>query len=88
MELLENIDINKYAIILINRKQPLYKLIYALNLVEFETFKVYIETQLEIRFIQLFNSPINTLILFNKKSDDSICLFVNYQDFNNLTIKN
>ncbi len=51
MELPENTGINKYAIKLINGKQPLYGLIYALSLVELKTLKIYIETHLKTGFI-------------------------------------
>ena len=47
----ENTEINKHIIKLIDEKQPLYKLIYALNLVELETLKTYIETHLKTGFI-------------------------------------
>lgn len=50
--------------------------------------KIYIKTYLKIRFIQLFKSPTNTLIQFNKNPNDSFWLCDNYSDFNNLMIKN
>ena len=55
---------------------------------ELETLKAYIKTNLANRFIRLSKSPANAPILFDKKSDDSLRLYVNYQDLNNLTIKN
>lgn len=51
IELLENTNINEYIIELIKEKQLLYKLIYALRLVELEILKTYIKTYLKIRFI-------------------------------------
>lgn len=88
MELFENTDMNEYAIKLIDGKQPPYGLIYAFNLVELETWKAYIKTDLKIRFIWPFKSPANAVILFGKNPDENFCLCVNYQGLNNLTIKN
>ena len=42
---------NKYIIKLIKKKQQPYKPIYTLSLVELETLKVYIKTQLKTGFI-------------------------------------
>lgn len=42
IELPENTGINKYAIKLIERKQPLHGLIYTLNLVKLKILKTYI----------------------------------------------
>lgn len=70
-------------------KSLYYKSIYNLGLVQLEILKAYsIETYLKTGFIYPFKSPTSTFILFDKKPDNSFCLFVNYQGFNNLTIKN
>ena len=53
-----------------------------------ETLKAYIETHLKTGFIQLFKSHTGVLILFDKKPDGSLRLYVNYQVLNNLIIKN
>ena len=55
---------------------------------ELETLKIYIKTYLKTGFIWPSKSPAGALILFNKKSDGSLWLCVNYQGLNNLTIKN
>lgn len=70
--------INKYAIKLIDDKQPLYKPIYTLNLVELETLKTNIKTHLKTRFIRPFKSSTNAPILYDKKLDRSFCLSINY----------
>ena len=57
IELLENTNINKYAIELIEGKKLPYGPIYAINLVELETLKTYIKTYLKIEFIQPFKFP-------------------------------
>ena len=55
---------------------------------ELETLKTYIKTHLKTGFIRPSKSPAGALIFFDKKSDGSFHLCVDYQGFNNLTIKN
>ncbi len=50
--------------------------------------KAYIENNLTSDFIRLFKSPAGAPILFDKKPDSSLRLFVDYRGLNNLTIKN
>lgn len=88
IELPENISINKHTIELEEGKNPCYRPIYALNPVKLETLKAYIKTHLKIGFIRLSKSLANAFIFFDKKPDVSLRLCVNYQGFNNLTIKN
>lgn len=78
---------NKYAIVLIEAKQPPYRLIYTLSLMELKTLKSYIKTHLKIKFTQFFKSPVGAPIFFDKKPDGSFYLYINYWDLNNLTIK-
>ena len=70
MVLLEYTEINTYAINL-KDKQPLYGLIYSLRLVELETLKIYIKTNLANGFIRFSTSSTCVLIFFDKKSDRS-----------------
>ncbi len=79
---------NKHAIKLIEEKQPPYGLIYALSLVKLETLKAYIETHLKTEFIWSSKSSVGAPILFDRKPDSSFRLYVDYQDLNNLIIKN
>ncbi len=88
MELSENMGMNEYTIELIDGKHPLYGPIYALSPVELETLKTYIETYLKTGFIRPSKSSARAPIFFDKKFDGSFYLSVNYQDLNNLTIKN
>lgn len=46
------------------------------------------EIHLKTGFIQSSQSPTTAPIYFDKKPDGSHCLYVDYQGFNNLTIKN
>ena len=87
-KLLENLGINKYAIKLEEDKQLLFRFIYSLRLVELEILKTYIKTNLVNNFIWLSKSPTGALILFDRKLDKSLYFCVDYQGFNNLTIKN
>lgn len=87
-ELSEHSNINEHLIILKPAKYSLYRLIYNLKLVELETLKAYIETNLANNFIRLFKSSTGASILFIKKLHSSLCFCVNYQGPNNLAIKN
>ena len=84
----KNTNINENAIVLIEGKQPLYASIYSLGPVKIETLNAYIETYLKTGFIQPSKSPAGAPILFDKKSDSSFCLCVNYRGLNSLTVKN
>ena len=87
-ELPKHTEINTYAIDLEESKQPPYGPIYSLGPVELETLKTSIETNLANDFICPSKSPASAPILFDKKPNGSLCLCVNYQDLNNITIKN
>ena len=80
--------INNHAIELVEGQQPPYGPIYSLGAVKLETLKAYIETNLANGFIRPSKSPTRASILFDRKSDGSLRLCVDYQGFNNLTIKN
>lgn len=64
VKLSEHIEINNYAINLVNDKQPPYKSIYSLRLVELETLKTDIKTNLANSFIKPFKSYTSALVLF------------------------
>ena len=87
-ELPEHTEINTHTIDLEEGKQPPYRPIYSLGLVELETLKTYIEINLTNGFIHPSKSPAGALILFDKKLDGSLRLCVNYRSLNNITIKN
>ena len=88
VKLLEHIRMNDHAIKLEEGKQPPFGLIYSLGLVELETLKTYIKINLVNSFIQPFKLPARAFILFDKKSNKSLYLCVNYQNLNNIIIKN
>ena len=88
-ELPEYTGINDHAIELVKScQQPPYGPIYSLGPVELETLKAYIKTNLANGFIKPLMSPADALILFNRMSDGSLRLCVDYQGLNNLIIKN
>ncbi len=87
-ELPEHTGINDYAIELVDDQQPSYGPIYSLGPMELETLKAYIKNNLASGFIRRSKSPAGAPILFNKKSDSSLRLCVDYRGLNNLTIKN
>ena len=88
-ELPEHTGINDHAIELVEGcQQPPYGPIYSLGPVELETLKAYIETNLANGFIRPSKSPAGALILFDRKPDGFLRLYVDYQGLNNLTIKN
>lgn len=88
IKLLENTDINKLSIKLVEDKQPFYGPINVLSLVKLEILKTYIRTYLKPRFIRLSKSLTGIFIIFKKKLYNSLHLFVNYQGLNNFIIKN
>ncbi len=51
IELFENMEMNEHVNELIGGKQPPYRPIYTLSLVELKTLKLYLETYLKTGFI-------------------------------------
>lgn len=88
MELPENTGINKYIIELKNGKQLPSEPIYNISLLELQTLKTYIKTHLKTKFIQPSKSLAGTPIQFNKKSDNSFYIYMDYWGLNNPIIKN
>lgn len=88
MKLPESTDINKHAMKLVGGKQPLYRSIYSLGLVELEMLKTYIKFHRKIGFIWSSKPPAYALIFFDEKFDKSLWLCIDNQGLNNLIIKN
>lgn len=87
-ELIEYISINNHFINLLNNKQAFYKCIQSLKLIKLQILKTCIKTNLASNFIRLskFLAAVPILIVWRK--DDIICFWVDYQELNNLIIKN
>ena len=81
-------ELNQHAIELQEDQKSLYRPIYSLGPVELEMLKIYIKINLANGFIWPSKSPADAPILFVRKPDGSFYLYINYQGFNNLTIKN
>ncbi len=77
-ELPEYTGINDHTIELIDDRQTPYSPIYSLGPVELKTLKAYIENNLASGFIRPFKSPARAPILFDKKSDGSLRLCMDY----------
>ncbi len=77
-ELLEHIEINDHAIELVDDRQPPYGPIYSLGPMELEILKAYIENNLASGFIRPSKSPAGAPILFDKKPDGSLRLYMDY----------
>ncbi len=88
IKLPEHTEINDHLIELVDDWQLPYGPISSLRPVELETLKAYIKNNLSNGFIRPSKSPAKASIFFNKKSDGSLRLCVNYRGLNNLTIKN
>lgn len=58
--------------------QASYESFYILKSIKLETIKMYIESYLKTRFIRSFRSFVDTSIIFDKKLDNSLYLYVNY----------
>ena len=67
----EHTKINTHVINLEKDKQPLYRPIYSLGLVEIETLKTYIKTNLANDSIHAFKFSASAPILFDKKLNTS-----------------
>ena len=74
----EHTRINDHAIELVNGQQPPYGPIYSLGPVELETLKTYIETNPANGFIRPSKSSAGAPMLFDRKSNGSLWLCVNY----------
>ena len=72
----ERTGANKHAIKPEEGKQPPYRPIYSLGLVEFKTFKTYIKTNLANGFIQALKSLVGAPNLFVRKPNGSFCFCV------------
>ena len=88
MDFLKHIRINDHTIKLKRDKQPFFGSIYSLRPVELEILNTYIKTSLANNFIWSSKSSAGAPILFDKKSDGTFRLCVDYWRLNNITIKN
>ena len=76
--LLEQTNLNKYAIELERDKHLPYRPIYSLRPIKLKTLKTYIKTYLKTGFIWPSKSSVGAFNLFDKKPDNNFCLCINY----------
>ena len=87
-EIPENTKTNKHIIELEEGKQPPFSPTYSLGPVKLKTLKTYIKINLANGFIRSSKSPTGASILFDRKLDTNLHLYINYWSLNNITIKN
>lgn len=87
-KLLKHTKTNNHSIKLVKNQQLPYGLIYSQKPVKLETLKMYIEINLASNFIRFSNFPTDTSIFYVQKPNRGLKLYIDYQDFNNLKIKN
>ena len=81
-------DSTDHVINLKKNKTFSYDFIYFLFEEELKVFKQYIDKHLIIEFIRSFIFLVDASILFVKKKNENLRLYVNYRNLNLLTIKN
>ena len=85
---LSNYDSNDHAIDLKKDKKSTHKSIYSLFENALKILRVYINKHLINDFIRFSQFFVETFILFVKKKNDNLRLYVNYKNFNVFTIRN
>ena len=78
----------QHSINLIDKQEPLYRLIYNLSKKKLKVLQKYLETSLQNSWIQQSSSSASTLILFVSKKNRSFQLCIDYCNLNKITIKN
>src|SRR5437588_12145262 len=73
---------------LVKDAEPPHRSIYALSQEELKILKEILQELLDQGFIKPSKSPYSALILFVKKKDDTLRIYVDYRALNKLTIKN
>lgn len=68
--------------------EPVSKAPYRMTLAELKELKVQLQELLELGFIRPTHSPWGIPILFVKKKEGSLCMFIDFRELNKLTIKN
>ena len=77
-----------FRIELIPGTQPISKAPYRMTLAELKELKIQLDEPLQKGFIRPRVSPWGALVLFVKKKDGTLRLYINYKELNRITIKN
>jgi hypothetical protein len=86
--LLPDYGLYKLAIELIKGKQPLFGPLYNLLEAKLKVLREYLDKNLQRGWIYKLRSPTSALILFIKKKDRGLCLYIDYRGLNAVTEKN
>jgi hypothetical protein len=86
--LLLGYSLYKLAIKLIKGKQPLFSLLYNLLEAKLKVLREYLDKNLQRGWIRKSRSPASALILFIKKKDRGLYLYIDYRGLNAVTKKN
>ncbi len=81
-------DQMKHFIDLMKNKMSCIKSIYKMIQNEFTAIQDYLVSALKKKWIHSLSSFAKALMLFVKKLNESLCLCMNYHDFNEITVKN
>ncbi len=79
-------DFQNHVIKSLSNREFFFDLIYNLFVAELKILKIYIDEYMKKKFIIEFVLFANVLILFVKKSNDKLCLYINYRDLNEIII--
>ncbi len=81
-------DRMKHLIDLMKSKMSHIKSIYKMTRDELAAIRDYLDSALEKKWIHSSSSSAEASVLFVKKSNESLCLCMNYHDLNEITVKN
>ena len=73
---------------LVDEKQFSYNSIYSIFEIKLKILRIYLNKYLANKYIRLFKLFANISILFMRKKNDSLRLYINYKGFNIIIIKN
>ena len=77
-----------FSIELMPDTAPISKTLYHMALTEMQELKKQIQELEDLGFIRPSTSPWGSLVLFVKKKDEMMRLYINYRELNKVTIKN
>ena len=80
--------VDDYTIELVDEKQSSHNSIYSIFEIKLKILKVYLDKYLANKYIRFFKLSIDISILFIRKKNDSLRLYINYKDLNTIIIKN
>ncbi len=81
-------DFHDHVIEILSNRNSSFDSIYNLSATELKILKDYIDEYMKKNFIIEFVSSAKVFILFVKKTNDKLCLCVNYKELNEIIIKN